>query len=271
MTDRANVAATFHRRQVDDWRFGYTQGSGRWGTGSTEFWECCGVKSPFVAGDRDCSSSVIDCWREALRGTPYEGCLDGTDYTGSMQDVFVSSGLFEWHPMGDGYIAQRGDLYLVHHEGGAQHVAMCQSAVPDMLSEFISNEFGGIVGGVTGDQTGGESIYRDFYDFPWDGILAYNGKADDDDSHIPDAEPDTGADITGGAYKCVADSLNVRDAPSLTGGVVASYSYDETVNLDAWCKVADGYLWGRYKAYSGETRYVSVGSTNGAEVYLSRL
>lgn len=29
MTDRADVAAYFHKRMADDNRFGYTQGSGR--------------------------------------------------------------------------------------------------------------------------------------------------------------------------------------------------------------------------------------------------
>ena len=174
MPDRANVAATFHRRQVDDCRFGYTQGDGRWGSGPVEWWECEGVRAPFLVGDRDCSSSVIDCWREALRGSAYEGALDAATYTGDMRAAFVGSGLFEWHPMGDGYVAQRGDVYL----NEANHTAMCQSAVPDMLSEYLSNEHGGIVGGQVGDQTGGESLMRPYYDFPWDGILAYNGKAD---------------------------------------------------------------------------------------------
>lgn len=267
MLNRANVAATFHRRQVDDDRFGYTQGSGRLGSGQIEWWECEGVRAPFAVGDRDCSSSVIDCWREALRGSAYEGVLDGTDYTGSMRDVFTASGLFEWHPMGDGYIAQRGDVYLVHHEDGAQHTAMCQSAVPDMLSEFISNEFGGIVGGQVGDQTGGESLMRAYYDFPWDGILAYTGKADGGGEHEPSQPVPPVSGVAGGTYECVADSLNVRDTPSLSGAVVASYSCGETVTLDAWSTEADGYTWGRYTAYSGAVRYLAVGVIGG-EAYL---
>lgn len=76
--------------------------------------------------------------------------------------------------MSDGYIAQRGDIYL----NEVNHTAMCTSAIPDMLAEFSINEFGGITGGVTGDQTGNESRIAPYYDFPWDGILEYNGKAD---------------------------------------------------------------------------------------------
>lgn len=178
--DRANVAATFHARQCEDPRFGYTQGGGRWGGSDVEWWEAGGVSAPFAVGDRDCSSSVIDCWREALRGTPYEGSLDAATYTGNMRPVFVGSGLFDWHPMGDGYVAQRGDVYL----NEASHTAMCQSAVPDMLSEFSINEFGGITGGQVGDQTGRESRIAPYYSFPWDGILAYNRKADGEEDDM---------------------------------------------------------------------------------------
>lgn len=176
MADLANVAATFHRRMVDDDRFGYTQGDARWGgSGILEEWECDGVTGKFIVGDRDCSSSVIDVWNEALRGNSYEGCLSAATYTGNMRSVFVGSGLFDWHPMGDGYIAQRGDVYL----NEANHTAMCQSAVPDMLTEFLANECGGIMGGKVGDQTGGESVYRAYYgENYWDGILAYNHRAD---------------------------------------------------------------------------------------------
>lgn len=263
MPDRANVAATFHRRQVDDCRFGYTQGDGRWGSGPVEWWECEGVRAPFSVGDRDCSSSVIDCWREALRGSAYEGALDAATYTGDMRAAFVGSGLFEWHPMGDGYVAQRGDVYL----NEANHTAMCQSAVPDMLSEYLSNEHGGIVGGQVGDQTGGESLMRPYYDFPWDGILAYNGKADGAGAQPSQPAP-APSGVSGGTYECVADSLNVRDAPGMSGAVVASYAEGETVVLDEWGKEADGYLWGRYTSYSGETRYIALGTSSGSETYL---
>ena len=176
MAKRNEVAAYFHAKMCTDPRFGYTQGSGRWGVGPTEEWEHDGVVGRFLVGDRDCSSSVIDCWQEALRGSKYEGALNGATYTGDMRRVFTSSGLFDWKPRGSGYIAQTGDVYLSE----AHHTAMCQSAVPDVLSEFLVNEFGGITGGQRGDQTGGESVVRGYWDFPWDGTLAYNHKADDE-------------------------------------------------------------------------------------------
>lgn len=113
-----------------------------------------------------------------------------------MQSVFTASGLFDWHPMSDGYIAQTGDIYLRHNwSNSTGHTALCQSAVPDMLSEFICNEFGGSLGGQVGDQTGGESRIIPYYNFPWDGILAYNHKADTPDlpkilAKYQDLDPD---------------------------------------------------------------------------------
>lgn len=171
MTDYANIAATLMEHLCNhDWH-GYDQNR-RYGDGEG----VCPVSIDgrtynLNQGDRDCSSAAIDCWQRALEGTPYEGCLDGATYTGNMRQVFVASGLFEWHPMGDGFIAQRGDIYLNERD----HTAMCVSAVPDLLAEFSINEFGGIVGGAVGDQTGHESSIHGYYDFPWDGILHFKG------------------------------------------------------------------------------------------------
>lgn len=170
----ANVAATLMEHLVDDPAHGYTQGGGRWGSGGYEVVTVEGTGYAIALGDRDCSSAVIDCWRTALLGTDWQGALDAATYTGNMKSVFTASGLFTWHPMGDGYIAQRGDIYL----NEASHTAMCISSDPDMLAEFSINELGTITGGQVGDQTGRESRVAGYYDFPWDGILAYNGAAD---------------------------------------------------------------------------------------------
>lgn len=66
-----------------------------------------------------------------------------------------------------------------------------------------------------------------------------------------------------GAYRCTVNALNVRDAPSLSGAVVAQYNEGEAVNLDAWYTIADGWVWGRYTSYSGHVRYVAVGKPTG--------
>ena len=75
--------------------------------------------------------------------------------------------------------------------------------------------------------------------------------------------------IAARAYTVRADALNVRSAPSLGGSVVASYSCGQTVALDGWSAVADGYVWGRYTAYSGATRYIALGTADGSSCYLS--
>ena len=80
----------------------------------------------------------------------------------------------------------------------------------------------------------------------------------------PAPAPSEGGDFDGGTYVVNVDELNVRDYPSLGGGVVASYYRGQTINLDNWCVSADGYIWARYVAYSGATRYVAVGPDTGS-------
>ena len=77
------------------------------------------------------------------------------------------------------------------------------------------------------------------------------------------AAPSAGSGFDGGTYRCNVDKLNVRDRPTTAGAVVASYSRGETVVLDNWYTVADGYVWGRYTARSGKVRYVAVGPHTG--------
>lgn len=67
----------------------------------------------------------------------------------------------------------------------------------------------------------------------------------------------------GGTYTCMVSALNIRTSPSTSGTVVGQYKKDQTVVLDDWYKSADGYIWGRYTAYSGNVRYVAVGRATG--------
>lgn len=186
-------AAAIHRHMCTCPKHGYTQGGARWGQGPNLpcYLTLDGITYEIPGNDFDCSSSVKKAWELALKGTAYEGILgyNGYDrwgnwqswYTGNEIDLFVGSGLFSWEPMS--FTADTGDLYL----NVQKHVAMCQTQVPDVLSEFLSNEWGGITGGQVGDQTGGESVVRAFWwpSFGWDGILHYNGKADEDDMATP--------------------------------------------------------------------------------------
>lgn len=67
----------------------------------------------------------------------------------------------------------------------------------------------------------------------------------------------------GGTYTVMASELNIRSAPSTSASVVGSYTRGGKVVLDDWYKIADGYVWGKYTAYSGKTRYVAVGKPTG--------
>ena len=186
--DCAKVAATLMRHLCDhDWH-GYTQGSGRWGDGEGV---CTisvdGEEFQLEQGDRDCSSAVISCWCEALRGTDYEGCLDSATYTGNMRGVFEGSGLFEVWDTGS-TTAHIGDIYL----NDADHTAMCVDDGSgelgyDAVGEFCISENGTIYGTV-GDQTGYESYIHEYYDFPWDCTLHYNGLADESEDEMIDYE-----------------------------------------------------------------------------------
>lgn len=61
-------------------------------------------------------------------------------------------------------------------------------------------------------------------------------------------------------------------APSLSRKVVVSYPYGERIYFIAADTVeVDGYVWAHYTAYSGTTRYVAIGTTNGSEKYLVKI
>lgn len=82
------------------------------------------------------------------------------------------------------------------------------------------------------------------------------------------ATASSAANVLPGTYRVNVDGLNVRDRPSVSGNVVATYSHGQTVNLDHWGTVADGYIWGRYTAYSGSVRYVALAPADKSTWYL---
>lgn len=79
----------------------------------------------------------------------------------------------------------------------------------------------------------------------------------------PEPAPEGGSGFEGGCYVVNADVLNIRDRPDLGGAVVGSYGRGETVILDSWYTTCDGYVWGRYTSFGGDTRYVAVGPNTG--------
>jgi len=160
------IAAIIHKDMCDDDDNGYSWDP-RWGEDgkSRKTLTIEGRKFKYDRGSYECGTSVTSAWKAVFRGTKYEHCLDDYVYTGNAKEVYCSTGLFEWKPMS--FLADPGDLYL----NIQNHVAMCQTQYPDVLSEFCINEHGDVYGGKVGDQTGREAYVHDYYDFPWDGIL----------------------------------------------------------------------------------------------------
>lgn len=176
---------------------GYSQYQ-RWGDGTREVVTLSdGTQVSVPNGDFDCSSAVIEAWELAL-----PGCTGNATYTGNMRECFLSTGLFEWHPMGDGYIAQTGDVYL----NEVHHTAMCWSAEPDIMMQFSISETYGI-SGEQGDQTGWESnikAYANYGNGGWDGKLVYIGPKRDGSSDktptVTPSAPDAKADLDVDGY-----------------------------------------------------------------------
>lgn len=67
----------------------------------------------------------------------------------------------------------------------------------------------------------------------------------------------------GGTYRVNTGALNIRALPTTSGRAVGTYRRGQTVNLDSWYAVANGYVWGRYTAWGGSVRYVAVGRATG--------
>ena len=82
------------------------------------------------------------------------------------------------------------------------------------------------------------------------------------------ATASSAVNVLQGTYRVAVDGLNVRDRPSVSGNVVATYSSGQTVNLDNWGTVVDGYIWGRYTAYSGAVRYIALAPADKSTWYL---
>ena len=208
---------------VEHWFHGYTQGWGRFGDG--EGWcEVEGVDGSTMyveQGDRDCSAGDVSAYQAA--GID----CGGATWTGNALDCMLASGNFRAHWMSDGwncddgYIAQRGDSYLAHHDG-FQHMAMCVSSDPDLLAEFSSNEFGGILGGEVGDQTGWESHVTGFYG-GWDYVLECIVTESGGGSYTPPAD-----DVR---YMVSLDPSGMRWLPEMVGAYDRGGSGDDYAGI----------------------------------------
>ena len=223
---RNEVAAYTHKKMANDPRFGYSWEE-RWGA-KPETWTIDGKKYTINVGDYDCSSSCITAWKLALTYTKYKGAL------------------FEWKPMS--FLAHTGDLYLNEEN----HVAMCQTQTPDILSEFSWGD-NGAYGNKRGDQTGQESSVHGYYDYPWDGILHYNGKAD------------TMPKFTDGTYTALRN-LNIRTKRAKTGTLVCTMAKGATIKLDSFAKNSAGNIWARVASGDHKGRFVCVQTSKSTNV-----
>lgn len=76
-------------------------------------------------------------------------------------------------------------------------------------------------------------------------------------------------------YIVNCDYLNVRDDASIHSNIVSHYERGDTVILEDWRTVNDGYVWGRYVGVnSGQLRYIAIGpdtGTNDPDDFLVKL
>lgn len=79
------------------------------------------------------------------------------------------------------------------------------------------------------------------------------------------AAPTSGRVAQSGTFKATV-AVNVRSAPSLSAGVVATYSPGESVQYDSYID-AEGIRWISYVGASGNRRYVARKKLDGSAVY----
>ena len=114
----------------------------------------------------------------------------------------------------------------------------------------------------TGDDSGNLTKHKwyDSTDCPGPWLDSRFGAIARQVNKLLETQPSTGI---GGTYRCRVLELNVRTKPTTKSDIVATYVLGQLVVLDDWSTSADGYLWGRYVAYSGNVRYVAIGRDTG--------
>ena len=141
MHARVNTFVELMKAMANDNSHGYDQ-TYRWG----EY------------GDFDCSSLVIHCLRQAGFDT------GNATYTGNMRANLTARG-WEWRSNITSEELQAGVILL----NDTHHTAAMISTT--QLAQASINENDSISGGQPGDQTGKEVLIRDYYDYPWSGVL----------------------------------------------------------------------------------------------------
>lgn len=72
-----------------------------------------------------------------------------------------------------------------------------------------------------------------------------------------------------GKYECIVGVLNVRENPSTTAKIVATYKRGQTINLLDFVE-SNGFCWGVYKSWTRKIRYVAVRKISTGEIYLKK-
>lgn len=166
-TETGNAAAEIMYHYAVHDAHGYTQGTGRTGTG-TETLDYKGVTLSFPGGDGDCSDGNLRAWRAVGRAVGND-FTSYASYTGNIKPALLATGLWEVWPLSRRGEICPGDLYLKP----GRHVAMAINKT--QLAEFYINEKGTITGGKPGDQTGWECRIANYYNYPWECIMHYKG------------------------------------------------------------------------------------------------
>jgi hypothetical protein len=152
---------------ANDPRYGYDQGN-RWGP------------------DYDCSSFIVTVWQDV--GVPVRTA--GASWTGNMYDAFIKCGFRDVTKnvnLSNAAGMQPGDVLL----NKKNHVEMYIGDHRNVKASI--NENGGIKGGKTGDQTGREIYISNYYNYPWDAVLRYEGAGSDEpepEDPVPDSQED---------------------------------------------------------------------------------
>lgn len=87
------------------------------------------------------------------------------------------------------------------------------------------------------------------------------GRAEDDDYLVRSATTASSSGFAG-TYRTIVRSVRTRRGPGLGYRVVGSCVRGERVYLTSY-RVADGYVWGSFRAWDGTTRWVAVGPATG--------
>lgn len=197
-----------------------------------------------VGGEADCSSLTIYALKEAGFDT------GSASYTGDIRSNLTARG---WKVVSNNGSPKKGDILL----NDGRHVAVW---LGDCLAEAAHNEKGGITGGTPGDQTGLETRTRSYYNYPWSCYLRYTGATSDSGSTTT-TTTNTGDYMTlvsGVTYRCNYDLLYVHSSPddkesTRTGNLKTG----DTITMIS-TTTKNGYLWGVYKNWKYQTRYVAI-------------